>query len=337
MQLSDLFEAIGELTPGQLEVGPDVQLRNQQLILNRIQDLRSAIRNSEDLMRIFQRDSQLQAKLKDLTQKVERRIEILKKVQVRPTPQMQAVFDKLDTECSEFISSVRQAGDFLYRGHKQNVSYFEMASWENKQPKDSRPALSALFDQMMQQLGVKALRSNSEFTTGDESQAKGYVKGEGSAVYIIFPKNGFDFLCTSEKDLILETVEQLISVEEIKHLMDKVDAWASENVVNWRHTELGSTINDAKLLQMNGYWRTALRIYNDNWDWRNNQLGLPEQLHVNMRTLVTPEGVKDLFNPNTTDLVSAIRSGNEVLIHGEFWALKKNDWYLPLMGRYLTD
>lgn len=337
MQLKDLFEAIGQLEPGQLEVGTDVQLRNQQLILDRIRELRIAIHNSEDLMRVFKKDTQLQAKLQDLIQKVTRRIEILKKVQVRPTSQMQPLFNTLNTECSDFIAILKQARGFLYRGHKQNVSYFEMASWENRQPMHSRLEISALFDEMMKQLGVKALRSNSEFTTGDVSQARSYVKGDVSDVYIIFPKNGFDFLCTNEKDLILDKMEQLITVDAIKDLMHKVDEWGRVHVKDWNKTELGMAIKDAQTQGEDRYWDYALRYYTRNFDgWNENSLGIPEHLHVELRTLVTPQGVEQLFMPNTTDLVSAIRSRHEVLIHGEFWALKQSDWEIPLMGRYLS-
>lgn len=325
MKLVQLLEAIGDLIPGEKRIAPQIKLRNLEQVQNRIYDLKAAIEKSEDLKAIFQKDQDIQNKLNGLIQRVNRRIEILKKVEARPTEDMKRMFATLESECSEFIPTMQQADKFLYRGVRNHEHAFEGRSREDREPKDSNKEVSEMFDRMMAELGVQALRNNSIYTTS----SYGFASSYGWEVYIIFPKNGFEFLSTNQGDLILEKWPQLVDMEQVKGKLLELDAWAKVNIPDkWPQSSLGSAIRYRE-------WDYALRLLQDTWKYDNNDLGLPAEYNLDMKSLVTPESVKERFEPNTTDLVKAIKSGNECLIRGEYWALNHKRWEPILRARYL--
>lgn len=327
MKLVQLLEAIGDLVPGEKRITPEMNLRNLVMIQNRILDLQSAIEKSNDLKYLFQKDQDIQNRLNGLIQRVNRRIEILQKVQAKPTSDMQRMFQTLDAECSQFIPSMQQAGKFLYRGVNNNEQAFEGRSREGRTPKDSNPEISNMFDTMMAQLGVQALRSNSIYTTS----SYGFASSYGWEVYIIFPKNSFHFLGTNQKDLILEKWSQLVDMDLIKHKLREINDWAQEHIQsNWQSSSLYGAIKHSE-------WDYALRLLKDNWKWDSNYLGLPEEYNLDMKLFVTPQSVEANFQPNTTDLAPLIKSGHECLINGEYWALNKRLWEHALRARYLPD
>lgn len=324
MKLVQLFEAIGDLIPGEKRIAPDMQLRDLEQVHRRIMDLTNAIEKSEELMAMFKKDKELQTKLTGLVTRVNRRIEILNKVRQRPTAGMLEMFEKLDTECSEFIPAMQQAGKFLYRGVKNHEHAFEGRSREDREPKDSDKQVSETFDRMMSELGVQALRSNSIYTTS----SYGFASMYGWEVYIIFPKNGFDFLSTNQRDLILEKWHQLVDMEQVKERLVALNDWAKQNIESWDFKSLANAIKYRE-------WDYALKLLLDNWKFDDNDLGLPEEYNWQIDQLVTPQSVQMTFDPNTTDLVSAIKSGNECLIRGEYWALNKKQWEGALRAKYL--
>jgi hypothetical protein len=323
MQLKDLFEAIGDLLPGEKRTPVDIQLRDIEAVQRRIEQLSDAIGKSDDLMTLFKQDDELRNKLTQLQDRIHRRVEILHKVKDRPTPGMARMFATLESECSEFIPQMQQAGKLLYRGTKDDVDQYEGRSREDRVTKDSSAEISRVFDEMLSQLGVKALRSNSIYTTS----SYGFASAYGYNVYMIFPKNGFHFLGTNKRDLILEKWNQLVNPNSLKDLWQELDEWGRNNVTEWGSTSIANAIKYAE-------WNRVLRLIEE-YNWEDNPLKLPEKFHVNLRDHVTPEGVQEEFQPNTTDLVQAIRNGNELLINGEYWALKKRTWEQVIRSRYL--
>jgi len=245
-------------------------------------------------------------------------------VKDRPTPGMARMFATLESECSEFIPQMQRAGKLLYRGTRDDVDQYEGRSREDRITKDSSAEVSRVFDEMLTQLGVQALRSNSIYTTS----SYGFASSYGYNVYIIFPKNGFHFLGTNKRDLILEKWNQLVNPNSFKELWHELDEWGRNNVTEWHSTSLGNAIKYAE-------WSRVLRLIKENFEWEDNPLKLPEKFNINEKDYVSPESVQEEFEPNTTDLVEAIRNGNELLINGEYWALKKRTWEQVIRSRYL--
>jgi hypothetical protein len=177
---------------------------------------------------------------------------------------------------------------------------------------------------MLAQLGVQALRSNSIYTTS----SYGFASAYGHNVYIIFPKNGFHFLSTNKRDLILERWSQLMDPHKLKALWQELDEWGQANVPNWSDTGMSR----AYRFQEYDY---LLRQVKENFGWEGNPLKLPEKFNIEETDYVTPESVEAEYEPNTTDLPEAIRSGRELLISGEYWALKKRTWEDLIRQRYM--
>lgn len=324
MQLKDLFEAIGDLLPGEKKYPKEMQLRDLEAVQRRINELKDAVNKSEDLKTLFKNDKELQTKLTQLQDRVTRRVEILYKVKQRPTQGMARMWQILDTECSQFIPHMQQAGKLLFRGTRDDADQFEGRSREDRQTKDSKSEISDKFDEIMSELGVKALRSNSIYTTS----SYGFASAYGHNVYIIFPKNGFHFLSTNKRDLILERWSQLMDAEKLKQLWQELEEWGQLNVADWKNTSIARSIRYEE-------WDYVYRQVKENFEWEGNRLNLPEKFKVDEKEWVTPEGVQKEYEPNTTDLAEAIQSGRELLINGEYWALKKRTWEDAVRQRYM--
>jgi hypothetical protein len=105
----------------------------------------------------------------------------------------------VEKECSQFITAAKNAKNFLYRGIEDSkYEAFVGKPFSNRRPLDSSEDFQEKIDNALIAMGFKALRRNSIFTSGDISQASDY----GDGVFLIFPKNGFNFTwSTSVRDL----------------------------------------------------------------------------------------------------------------------------------------
>lgn len=317
MNLNDLLsEAIGDLLPGEKRFRPEYNVKSLAKIHSRIEELEMALIRSEDLKMALERDPLMMSKLDSIKQKIQRKIDLLTRAKTRPSLGGAKLLQVLNTECSDFVEIMKKANSMLYRGVKSEESVFEGRSREDRTPKDSNKAVSAMLDLMLDQLGVSALRGNSIYATSSYSQASNY----GWNVYIIFPKNGFDFLATNQRDLILDRMDQLVDKDTLKAAVMAIDNWGQTHVQDWSKTSLAHSIkyND---------WQEALRLLKDNFKWESNKLGLPPEFDIDIKSLITPQTVKKALEPNTTDLQSAIENRKEIMIKGEYWALRKSDWY----------
>jgi hypothetical protein len=312
MKLNQLFEQ--SLAPGERRI-VQVSIRDLKKIEQRIRNLESSLYQSDDLALAFKQDVALQSALTNLKDRIRRKIAALEKVKARPTAQQTEFVLRLKSECSEAIEAMQAAQKFLFRGIRSHDNQFEGRSREDREPKDSSSVVSDLFDQMMRKLGVQALRSNSIFTTS----SYGFASAYGSSVYILLPKNGFHFLSTNQRDLVLESKSQLADKEEIADLLQELDAWGHVHVSDWQNTDLSYSIKS-------GNWTYALIKVNDEFAYNNNRYNLPTRFNVDIQDFISPESVQKNFDPNTKNLEFAIASGNEVLIYGEYWALRSDVW-----------
>jgi hypothetical protein len=292
VKLEYLFEQ--DLSPGERRI-LDIRLRDVQKISDRIQELESNLRKSKELAMAFRSDAGLQQALKNLKFRIRRKIAMLEKASRRPTDQQQAFVAQLHRECSDAIAAMQRTKSLLYRGVKTWTSQYQSRSREDREPKDSHLPLSKIFDQMLIQLGSKAIRSNSIFTTSSYSFASSY----GFSVYIILPKNGFNFLSTNQRDFVLDSSGQLLDLELVEQFIIEVDEWAKVHVPDWSQSFIAEQIPYKN-------WIRAFRLVQDQFNYENNPMNLPPKFDVDWKTLVTPKGIEERYKPNFTDFDAAI-------------------------------
>ena len=324
MKLFDLFEDDNyqPLAPGEKRPRLNITVQSLQKIQNKVDELRMSLQTSAGLKGTFVQDTGLQAALDQLEKRIQLKLQYLEKMKTRPNSGAQKMFDILDRECSDFLQAFKETEKFLFRGLRETVSVFEGRSRLDRKPKDSRSAISQRFDQALKNAGFQALRSNSIFTTSNRWDAEGY----GNTLYLIFPKNGFDFLHTTSRDLILDTAERILDLNLMNQFIDQLHQWLQNNVADYINTAIG----------LNAKYHNHVYVLDnlkDAFEHEGNPLKIPEEFNKTMEDFVTDQGILDSYQPNQTDITQAMRDGREILIHGEYWALKKDDW-IDVIGHH---
>jgi hypothetical protein len=110
-------------------------------------------------------------------------------------------FKIIEKECSEICDIYRKKGgiSFLYRGSENYYSQFQkIKPRTDRIPTDTNPEMSNYLDELFyKKFGWKPRRTGV-FCTGDLMKTYHY----GNSSYIIFPKNGFEFIWSNTiKDL----------------------------------------------------------------------------------------------------------------------------------------
>lgn len=105
-------------------------------------------------------------------------------------------FTKIEKECSDFIKTIKSADNFLFRGIKNNEPVLYGFPHDQRATKDTKEEVQKIFDEYLKMANFKALRSNSIFCTSNYHTATTF----GYHVYIIFPKNGFDFTWSKKQE-----------------------------------------------------------------------------------------------------------------------------------------
>ena len=235
--------------------------------------------------------------------------------------------------CSEYIGIFKHSG-MLYRGQSNSFPAFESDSPNNRPPKDSNIDSTILYDSCLQELGIKALRSNSIFTSSSISQAKSY----GNNIYVIFPEDTADYSWSEAgKDLILhsDSFNGLMSfspevIAALDNELDEIQTKIEEE------KELISKSNDneynEKLSILQCYYKylldvrtTGNRIISFTGRKFLNYY-FPESLLLTLNSIeysrVNLNKFKKKYKPMDTNLQTAIIKKHEVLIHGKYIAVQ---------------
>ena len=206
-------------------------------------------------------------------------------------------------ECSQIIPLYRKTKLALLRGMDNSTTAFVGRSWENRKTKDSDHKLQAYFDMYLKSQGFKALRSNSIFTTTDESQANEY--GE---IYYIYPKNGFAYhWYTEQTDLVIDDPGQVFNTDKLSMLIDNAIEWyerkfdkvapaALDNLDNY-----DDPIKTIKVLQKIGY---------------------PKAAKLTPAAFIDGPGIRLDIGPTQKNLLAGLKEGGEVCIAGEYYAIR---------------
>lgn len=329
MKLSDVFEKFEKdptpLQPGEQRAYLDTQFRNMSLIKDRLQELEDLLYKSRSIKDAFMKDADLQRTMNNLIAKLNRKQDYLHKLKQRPTTDQQKITNIIKQECGDFIEIAAQANKFLYRGLKSYTSAFEGRSRTERRTLHSRSEISEYFDNALQAHGVKALRKNSIFTTSDKYFAQSY----GYSTYLIFPKNGFNFLSTNEADLILSEWIKIADKDKMREFFREVAAWMEANVADYRSNNLWISLQY-------DYPDSTFSNLNQNFA-DENPIKLPEQFNKTVKDFVSYDSVIKRMEPNTTDLLLPMHSGAEILINGEYWAVRADQWEPLLAKEFFQD
>lgn len=133
-----------------------------------------------------------------------------------------SILPKLKADCSEALASFSKAGKMLYRGIQVDdddaALVFLGMPRDDRKASDTSQAVHELLTKMFTKAGIKANRANSIFCSANKSQAASY-----GDIYIIVPKNGFDFSWSPKyRDFYNDFIEDVgNSIEEFNRKFQK--------------------------------------------------------------------------------------------------------------------
>jgi hypothetical protein len=226
----------------------------------------------------------------------------------------------IQKECSQSLAAFKSTGKVLFRGvrvGKSNPPAYVGRSWNERRTMTSVPEGQKVFDYALQKLGISALRSNSIFTTSDSNQAEGYGK-----LYIIIPKNGFQFSwAIHEPDMVIDDVSILYKEDVIDKIIDNIDALV----------EKGKMPSDAsgyewqEVLQFDGYEESIKYL-------KDAKYPAAALKQIALDKLIDYTHIKNDIGPTNKNFDAALKSGNEVLINGEYYAFEMTKFRDILSG-----
>jgi hypothetical protein len=233
------------------------------------------------------------------------------------------LFAKIKTECSDIIAELKKTETFLYRGSKTNVQARMGIPNPNRRAKDSKQDISDIFNQVLIASGFAATRQNSIFATTRHADAEDY-----GTIYYVFPKNGFDFMYTTERDLILHNDAwfRIAKDRAVEDWADKIVKWVRANVKkpsgqrdpnNWLdpHEQYGELMSRITRLQEALRYKDKRRIPRlaSELDDMLTDEDVPDALKPKITLANTePSRLLDMFKPTDTNLAYALTKGLEI-------------------------
>lgn len=220
-------------------------------------------------------------------------------------------------ECSNYLAAFKKTKRVLFRGMDEKKMVFVGRSWNNRRPKDSNPAAQIKYDNVLKSMGIKALRSNSIFTTSDYNHASKF----GGSVYLIFPKNTAVYSWSKTKiDIVLRfpkmvdpDIQKRLFKEFEHHLIDKnMESYKIDDVLWKLNKVMGNTAEAKKLLVRYKF--------------------VPSDGYEILDQLVTDDAIKKIYQPTNTDLNQALTKAHEVMIAGEYYAVKESPFARALLA-----
>lgn len=283
-----------------------------EIKIKELHNLKKLMDESHDLARLADRlnpnaSMSLMADIKQFRGKVIKRINILKKEikalraeeKVLRIKALQPLIKKIQQDCKTYVAAFRAAGSALYRGSNDHGAAFVGRSWEDRRTLDSSQTAQEYYDAALKMMGIKALRSNSIFTTGRSGAASSYGQ-----VYVIFPKDGANFSWASSnlgRDNTLD-ISFIINGKALTALEKSVDKH-----LNHYSTEVTDTVYDDGFEALTRFLK---------------KIKYPGIKNVTIDKIIDLNRIKKMYKPTDKDLTKAIRSGHEVLISGEYYAVK---------------
>lgn len=294
-----------------LKPGQTKELKVKLKKLTQLQELqkKSADLTSKWLKTVNKSPSKISKKAKMLANQISDEIEITRKEiaaleeKAKKDPALVKLVNAIKKDCSQVLPIYRKSMTVLLRGvtTKNNVDAYVGRSWESRKPTHSKQIYQDLYDTVLKKNGFKALRSNSVFTTGNFDHAAGYGK-----VYIIFPKNGFAFHWNKEiPDLVIDD-PTLIFKEGL--ILDIIDA-ATEWHVNTYKKNIEFDLYDV--------YRNPQKFIDT-----LKSIKYPKAASITIDKLVDAKYIMRRVGPTNKNFTAGLESGHEVMIAGEYYAIR---------------
>jgi hypothetical protein len=294
------------LKPGQtkeLEVKIE-KLKELVVLKNKLDNLNYDLKDVKNDRDFFVRSEYNKTikKIKNEIENTKKEILKIKKFNAgKNNPALTKLIENIAKDCSQVIPFYRLTGKVLLRGVKGQKDAYIGRSWENRKPTNSFPQLQKLYDMVLQNKGFKALRSNSIFTTSSSVFAEKF-----GFAYIIFPKNGFEFHWNRyRQDLVLEIPEELLNFDYVIDVLDDANEWSlkkfNKRINTNRYKAVANIESFIKKLQ---------------------DIGYPKADKFTPKDFINYEYIEEYIGPTKTNFKKGLLSGNEVLIHGEYYAIK---------------
>lgn len=227
------------------------------------------------------------------------------------------MIELIKVNCSESLSYMKKDSHFLYRGMSEHhEAMFVAGTRLARKPLHSNHLSSVIIDNALIAAGMTAIRSNSIYCTTDSRVADTY-----GTLYYIFPRNGFNFTWTTHVDLF-STIEKVIEpgIEQIlfnpqlckelkKFILHKFEIEGFEEVP-FEVYEWAKTV----------YW--GLHRSQEVINWLRNYKGfIPDELRPHPLDI---NHVIRSLGPRDDNFTEALNSGNEIMIHGIYYALRQD-------------
>ena len=294
------------LKPGQ---NKDLQIRiNKVKGLEKLEDKVNVLIQALGKLAIGNNIKSLKKDFSELANKVQAEItatnkEIMAiKSSSKSNPALTNLVKNIEKECSQVVSVYRKAGMVLFRGSRDMPVAFVGRSWTKRKPRNSLHKIQEIYDDILKKKGFKALRSNSIFTTADKHQTEEY----GTA-YIIFPKNGFSFHWNQFwKDLTLDRPDEFFDIGYLENIMNEVGEWMYDKT--GKEFYLGhpyEVVNDLESL--------IKKIKATKW---------PGSAKLTPDTFINYDFINKEIGPTDKNFLAGLKSGNEVMISGEYYAVE---------------
>jgi hypothetical protein len=222
--------------------------------------------------------------------------------------------ERIKIDCSDAVIAMRESGHFLYRGMEYtHPEIFVARSRINRKALHSHALLSSMIDHALIAAGMSAIRSNSVFCTTNDSTANTY-----GDIFYIFPKNGFDFTYTKHEDLF--TGIEAIVDSEIKRIMgNPAFTKPIKELILARFEKQGFDAVPYEVYE----WAQSANVYRsaEVLHWLRTATDIPPNLTP--KPLSVEDIIKNI-DPKNDSFHSALSAGVEILIHGDYYAIKRN-------------
>jgi len=239
--------------------------------------------------------------------------------------------------CHHYLQIMIDQKSLIYRGirnERESTNEFIIGnSFNERRPKDSAIESQKLWDRIVDQLGIKAKRSNSIFVTSDRNQASRYGKK-----YMIFPFNDSVFswsktskdivlsyhmlskcekfnISDNEKEQLLQTGESLTKLSNL--VTTEIQMYFNslyKNILNFARSPDSQILSSIKL----GIRITRTKIKDSNilniFDHLNKLLTEVEE----KPSLLDVKKFQSYYNITNIDFAEAINSGHEICISGRY-------------------
>lgn len=251
---------------------------------------------------------------------------------------IQQIAKQIQNDCGKYLMAIKSAGRLMYRGiGGATMPAFQGVSPTNRNPVDSDPDEVEKFNNILTALKIEANRSNSIFVTSELYHAQDY-----GIPYVIIPKNSAKFAWSAEeKDMVIDSnimrdiIKKPISqatlnkeIDKVKNSIKKLSNIPKESKQIDRlydYLEILELVEDDRIIS---YSEKLIKTYFPD----SPLIPYMEQL-TGRAPQYDLKRFQDTFKMKNDSLIAALKMGHEIMIHGEYYAIKHTIWgkFAPIL------